>query len=309
MRIYDSVAETIGNTPLVRVSTRFLAEYGVSGDLCVKTEGRNPGGSAKDRVALEMIRGAEERGELQAGGTLIEATSGNTGVGLALVAAAAGYRVILTMPENMSIERRKLLGALGAQIELTSAKDGMAGAIRRAEALHTEIENSILTLQFENADNPRAHEKTTGEEIWRDTDGTVDTLVAGVGTGGTLCGTARYLKSRNPNVNAVAIEPFESPVLSEGRAGSHGIQGIGANFVPQNFDRAVVDEILTVKTADAILAAKTLMRLDGILCGISGGAALVGGVQLLKRRVRRIGPVVAILPDTGERYLSTALFA
>ncbi len=305
--IYASAAELIGNTPLMRAD-RFAKAYGIEANLVVKLESWNPGGSSKDRIALNMILRAEERGELKPGATLIEATSGNTGVGLGVVAAARGYRVVLTMPESMSLERRKILEALGVSIVLTAAERGMAGANERAEALLKEIPGSMRMLQFENPDNPAAHEATTGPEIWRDSEGRVDALIAGVGTAGTVCGTGRYLKRQNPKIRVIAVQPAESPVLTGGQANAHGIQGLGANFVPKNYDPSVIDEVLSVKTEDALEAARLFMKTEGILSGISCGAALAGARIYVKEHTEPGETIVVILPDTGERYLSTALF-
>jgi len=305
--IYASAAELIGNTPLMRAD-RFAKVYGIEANLVVKLESRNPGGSSKDRIALNMICRAEERGELTPGATLIEATSGNTGVGLGVVAAARGYHVVLTMPESMSLERRKILEALGVTIVLTDAERGMAGANDRAQELLKEIPGSKRMLQFENPDNPEAHEETTGPEIWRDSEGRVDALIAGVGTAGTVCGTGRYLKHQNPKIRIVAVQPAESPVLTGGTANAHGIQGLGANFVPKNYDPSVIDEVLSVKTEDAVEAARLFMKTEGILSGISCGAALAGARIYAKKHAKPNETIVVILPDTGERYLSTALF-
>lgn len=305
--IYSSAAELIGNTPLMRAS-RFSKAYGLDCDLVVKLESRNPGGSAKDRIALNMIEQAQARGEIEPGATLIEATSGNTGIGLGVVAAARGYRVILTMPDSMSLERRKILEALGVTIYLTESRLGMAGANEKAQELLTEIPGSKRLLQFENPDNPAAHEMTTGPEIWKDTEGKVTALVAGVGTGGTVCGAGRYLKKQNNAIQVVSVQPAESPVLTGGVASAHGIQGIGANFVPRNYDRNVIDMVCSVTTEESIQIAKLFMKTEGILCGISGGAALAGACQFAKTQKKQSGLIVVILPDTGERYLSTALF-
>lgn len=307
MNIARDVTALIGRTPLVSLS-RFSAACSLQMPLIAKVEAFNPGGSAKDRVAQAMLDDAEARGLLGAGAVIIEPTSGNTGVGLALLAAVRGYRVILTMPESMSLERRRLLQAFGAEIVLTSAADGMAGAVARAEALHAALPGSLIAGQFENPANPAAHERTTGPEIWRDTDGTVDVFVACVGTGGTVSGAGRYLKAQNPAVRVVAVEPAASPLLSEGRAGAHGIQGIGANFVPETFDRAVVDEILTVTDEEAFETARALARLEGLLVGISSGAAAAAAASLAARPDMAGKRIVVLLPDTGERYLSTGLF-
>lgn len=307
MNIAQDVTALIGRTPLVSLS-RFSAARALQTPLIAKVEAFNPGGSAKDRVAQAMLDDAEARGLLGAGAVIIEPTSGNTGVGLALLAAVRGYRVILTMPESMSLERRRLLQAFGAEIVLTPAADGMAGAVARAEALHAALPGSLIAGQFENPANPAAHERTTGPEIWRDTDGTVDVFVACVGTGGTVSGAGRYLKAQNPAVRVVAVEPAASPLLSEGRAGAHGIQGIGANFVPETFDRAVVDEILTVTDEEAFETARALARLEGLLVGISSGAAAAAAASLAARPDMAGKRIVVLLPDTGERYLSTGLF-
>ena len=305
--IYSSAAELIGNTPLMRAD-RFSQALGLTASILVKLESHNPGGSSKDRIALNMIQAAEQRGTLKPGATLIESTSGNTGVGLGVVAAARGYHVVLTMPDNMSLERRKILTALGVEIVFTEGSRGMAGANAKAEELKSSIPNSVWMLQFENPDNPAAHEATTGPEIWRDAEGHVDVLIAGVGTGGTVSGAGRYLKRMNPAVRVVAVQPAESPVLTGGMANSHGIQGIGANFVPKNFDRNTVDDILSITTADSLEMARLFMRTEGILCGISSGAALVSAVEYAKATGMEHANIVAILPDTGERYLSTQLF-
>ena len=305
--IYSSVLDTVGNTPLVRLD-RLCAREGIDAVLLAKCESRNPGGSAKDRVALKLIRDAEARGALLPGGTIIEATSGNTGVGLGLAATVLGYRVILTMPDSMSVERQKILRAFGAEIVLTPGARGMAGANEKAEELLSTIPGSMRMFQFENPANPQAHYETTGSEIWRDTEGKLDAYVAAVGTGGTLSGAARYLKERDPRIRAYAVEPAESPVLSGGQAGRHGIQGIGANFVPDTFDAAMADEVLTVSTEDAVRYAKLLMVTEGLLCGISSGAAVCAAARLLGRGEMRGKTAVVVLPDTGERYLSTALF-
>lgn len=307
MNIARDVTALIGRTPLVSLS-RFSAARALQTPLIAKVEAFNPGGSAKDRVAQAMLDDAEARGLLGAGAVIIEPTSGNTGVGLALLTAVRGYRVILTMPESMSLERRRLLQAFGAEIVLTPAADGMAGAVARAEALHAALPGSLIAGQFENPANPTAHERTTGPEIWRDTDGTVDVFVACVGTGGTVSGAGRYLKAQNPAVRIVAVEPAASPLLSEGRAGAHGIQGIGANFVPETFDRAVVDEILTVTDEEAFETARALARLEGLLVGISSGAAAAAAARLAARPDMAGKRIVVLLPDTGERYLSTGLF-
>ena len=307
-KIYGSVLELIGNTPLVSLS-RYAAEEALCGTLLGKLERSNPGGSAKDRVAVSMLDAAEAAGKITAGATLIEPTSGNTGVGLAVTAAVRGYRLILTMPDTMSVERRRLLAAYGAEIVLTPGSEGMAGAVQRAEELQKTTPNSFIPSQFDNPANPLAHERTTGPEIWRDTDGRIDVFVAGVGTGGTLSGAAKYLKAQNPAIEIVAVEPAGSPLLSEGRTGKHDLQGIGANFVPENLDRTCIDRIIPVSDEDAYRAARLLARREGLLVGITSGAAVHAAAQLLKDPAYAGRTVVALLPDTGERYLSTKLFA
>ncbi|WP_455137341.1 cysteine synthase A [Thermophilibacter sp.] len=303
MRVARSVEDLIGSTPLVDL-TRLAGER-CAATVLGKLESANPGGSAKDRVARAMVDAAEREGRLSPGGTIIEPTSGNTGVGLAMVAAARGYRLVLTMPDTMSVERRQLAAAYGAQVELTPGAEGMAGAVARAEELHAATPNSIIAGQFDNPANPRAHYETTGPEIWSDTDGAVDALVAGVGTGGTISGCARYLKERRPDLLAVAVEPAESQVLAGRPAGPHQIQGIGANFVPGNFDRALVDEILPVTSARAIEVKRRLARELGLLVGISSGAAVAAALDVAARPEMAGRTIVAVLPDTGERYLST----
>ena len=307
MRIYSSIEALVGHTPLVKLSG-ICAENNITATLTAKLESRNPAGSAKDRIALEMIRSAENNGTLKPGGTIIEPTSGNTGIGLAAIGAAHGYHVILTMPDTMSRERIDLLRAYGAQVILTPGKDGMTGAIAKAEALHTELPDSIIAGQFDNPANPAAHYKTTGPEIWEDTDGTVDIFVAGVGTGGTLSGTGRYLKEKNPAVQIIAVEPYDSPLLSGSKAGPHKLQGIGANFIPNNLDRSVYDEVITIKTEEAFAAAKSLAHNDGILTGISSGAALHAAITVARRPENADKTIVVLLPDTGDRYLSTGMF-
>ena len=302
MHIARTVEELIGSTPLLDLTA--LLGDDAPARVLGKLESANPGGSAKDRVARAMVDAAEREGRLSPGGTIIEPTSGNTGVGLAMIAAARGYHLILTMPDTMSVERRALAAAYGAQIVLTPGSDGMAGAVARAEELAASTPNSIIAGQFDNPANPQAHYQTTGPEIWADTDGAVDALVAGVGTGGTLCGSARYLKERNPALLAVAVEPAESQVLAGGEAGPHAIQGIGANFVPGNFNRAIVDRIVPVASDDAIAMKRRLGRELGVLVGISSGAAVVAACQLALRPELAGKTIVAVLPDTGERYLS-----
>jgi len=305
--IYSSVTQLVGATPLLELNN-LRKKYGLAARIAVKLEVRNPAGSAKDRVGLAMIEQAEREGRLAPGGTIIEATSGNTGIGLASAAAAKGYQLILTMPESMSVERRKLLAAYGAQLVLTPAAEGMAGSVAKANALLAEIPGSILAGQFVNPANPDAHYRTTGPEIWADTNGTVDVFVAGIGTGGTITGTGRYLKEQNPAIRLVGVEPAASPLLTKGRAGAHGIQGIGANFVPEVLDTTLCDEILACTDADAIETAKLLGPTEGILCGISSGAALWAAVQLAGRPENAGKLIVALLPDGGDHYLSTALF-
>lgn len=304
MKTAQSIEELIGTTPLLTLN-RHATAHGLTAPIVAKLERANPGGSAKDRVALYMINEAEKSGKLKPGGTIVEPTSGNTGVGLAVIGASRGYKVILTMPETMSIERRKLLALLGAEIILTPGKDGMNGAIAEAKRICAATPGSIMAGQFENPANPLAHYSTTGPEIWRDTDGKIDIFVAGVGTGGTISGVGRYLKEKNPTVRIVAVEPAESPVLEGGAAGAHGIQGIGAGFVPETYDASVVDEVVAVKSEDAIAATKEIARTEGFLIGISSGAALAAATELASRPENKGKVIVALLPDTGERYLST----
>ncbi|MBQ7779146.1 MAG: cysteine synthase A [Clostridia bacterium] len=301
MKIHENIISTIGSTPLVRLN-RFFPQ----GNLIAKLEYFNPAGSAKDRVAASMIADAESKGLLKSGAVIIEPTSGNTGIGLAAVGASKGYRVILTMPDTMSVERRRLLSAYGAEIVLTDGKLGMAGAIAEAERLSEKYENAFIAGQFDNPSNPDAHYKTTGSEIWADTDGKVDIFVAGIGTGGTLSGTGKYLKEKNPNIKIVGFEPSSSPLITEGKSGAHGLQGIGANFVPKNYDSTVCDEVVTVTEADAFAAARDLARKEGFLVGISSGAALVAASKLARENPDKT--VVTLLPDSGERYLSTGIF-
>ena len=308
MALYHSMTEMIGETPLLALE-RLGRERGWRARVLAKLEYFNPAGSVKDRAALGMIRSAEEAGRLRPGAVIVEPTSGNTGIGLAAIAAARGCRVILTMPETMSLERRKLLAAYGAEIVLTPGDRGMQGAIDRAEALLREIPGSVLAGQFDNSANPAAHYASTGPEIWRDTAGELDFFVAGVGSAGTITGVGRYLKERKPAVAIVAVEPAESPVLSGGAAAPHGIQGIGANFVPGNYDSAVVDQVLTVATEDAMALARLTARTEGVLVGISSGAALAAAERLALAPENAGKTIVTLLPDTGERYLSTELFA
>ena len=307
MNIYRSASQLVGHTPLLQ-PVRDMEQLRLPATVLVKLESFNPAGSVKDRVALEMIEDAEKEGKLLPGGTIVEPTSGNTGIGLAAMGLARGYQVILTMPESMSLERRQLLAAYGAQLVLTPAKGGMAGAVEKAQELAAAIPGSFLAGQFDNPANPRAHYRTTGPEIWHDTDGQVDIFVAGVGTGGTVTGVGRYLKEKNPHVRIVAVEPAASPLLSGGKAGSHGLQGIGANFVPEDLDRSVVDAVIPMWEKDAYAAARLLAGTEGVLVGISSGAALHAAGQLARRPENAGKTIVALLPDTGDRYLSTPLF-
>ena len=306
-RIYSSLTELIGHTPLLEVQRIAKAEN-LKAKVVVKIESFNPGGSVKDRAALSMIETAEKEGRLKPGSLIIEPTSGNTGIGLAWIASLKGYPLVLTMPETMSLERRKLLQALGATLVLTPGSEGMAGAIRKAEALQAAHLGSFIPQQFDNPANPAAHVRTTAEEIWQDTEGHVDFFVATVGTGGTLSGTAKGLKTHNPQIKAVAVEPAGSPVLSGGKAGVHQIQGIGAGFVPANFDRSLTDEIIRVTDEEAFQGARMLASHEGLLAGISSGAALQAALQIARRTENEGKTIVALLPDTGERYLSTDLF-
>ena len=307
MALYHNMTEMIGGTPLLALE-RLGSKRGWQARVLAKLEYFNPAGSVKDRAALGMIQAAEKEGRLRPGAVIVEPTSGNTGIGLAAIAAVRGYRVILTMPETMSLERRKLLMAYGAEIVLTPGNQGMQGAIDRAEEILREIPGSMLAGQFDNSANPAAHYASTGPEIWRDTEGKVDIFVAGVGSGGTVTGVGRYLKEQRPAVQIVAAEPAESPVLSGGKAAPHGIQGIGANFVPGNFDRDLVDQVLTVTTEESLALAREIARTEGVLVGISSGAALAAAETLALLPENQGKTIVALLPDTGERYLSTALF-
>ena len=307
-KIAKQLTELIGNTPLLELS-KFSAAKGLGTNIIAKVEYFNPGGSVKDRIALAMIEDAEKKGVLKPGATIIEPTSGNTGVGLALVSAVKGYKLILTMPETMSVERRNLVKAYGAEVRLTPGKDGMPGAIRAAEELRDSIPGSIILQQFENAANPTKHYETTGDEIWRDTDGLVDIFVAGVGTGGTVSGVGKRLKELNPNVKVIAVEPASSPVLNGGTSGPHKIQGIGAGFVPKTYNTTVVDEVFDVENDDAIRTGRELAAKDGLLVGISAGAAAFAASEIAKRPENKGKTIVALLPDTGERYLSTVLYA
>ena len=306
-KIYNGALELVGNTPLVEVKN-IEEELGLEARILVKLEYFNPAGSVKDRIAKAMIEDAEEKGLLKEGSVIIEPTSGNTGIGLASIAAVKGYRIILTMPETMSVERRNILKAYGAEIVLTEGAKGMKGAIEKADELAKEIPGNYIPGQFVNPANPEVHRKTTGPEIWKDTDGEVDLFIAGVGTGGTLTGVGEYLKSQNPDVKIVALEPASSPVLSTGKGGPHKIQGIGAGFVPDVLNTTVYDEIFTVENDDAFATGKLLAKKEGILVGISSGAALYGAIELAKRPENKGKTIVALLPDTGDRYYSTPLF-
>lgn len=306
-KIYKSLTELIGKTPLLELSN-YNAKHNLGGKIIAKLEYFNPAGSVKDRIAYAMVVDAEEKGLLKPNSVIIEPTSGNTGIGLASVAAARGYKVILTMPETMSVERRSLLKAYGAKIVLTEGALGMKGAIAKAEELAAEIEHSFIPSQFSNPANPLVHMKTTGPEIWEDTDGNVDVFVAGIGTGGTISGVGEYLKSKNPNIKIVAVEPVDSPVLSEGRAGAHKIQGIGAGFVPDTLNTKIYDEIMTITNEEAFNTGKEIAKEEGLLVGISAGAAVLAAAKLASRPENKGKNIVVILPDTGERYLSTPLF-
>ncbi len=308
MKTYDKITDLIGNTPLLRL-TNYIEANALGADIYGKLEYFNPAGSVKDRIAKAMLDDAEEKGLIKPGAVIIEPTSGNTGIGLAAVSAARGYKIILTMPETMSVERRNLLKAYGAEIVLTDGAKGMSGAIAKANEIAASTPNSFIPGQFTNPANPAMHRATTGPEIWRDTDGKVDIFVAGVGTGGTLSGVGGYLKSQNPNVKVVAVEPASSPVLSKGVSGPHKIQGIGAGFVPDTLDTSIYDEIIAVENDDAFATGRTLARKEGLLVGISSGAAVWAAAQLAKRPENKGKLIVALLPDTGERYLSTPMFS
>ena len=303
----QNLLELVGNTPLVQLG-KLSKAHGLAIAVAVKVEYFNPAGSVKDRIALAMIEDAEQKGLLKPGATIIEPTSGNTGVGLALVSAIKGYKLILTMPETMSVERRNLVKAYGAEVRLTSGAEGMPGAIREAERLRDSIPGAVILQQFENAANPARHFLTTGEEIWRQTEGQIDIFVAGVGTGGTISGAGKRLKEHNPNIRIVAVEPASSPVLNGGKSGPHKIQGIGAGFVPANYDKDVVDEVIDVENDDAIRTSRQLAQTEGLLVGISSGAAAFAALELAKRPENKGKRIVALLPDTGERYLSTVLY-
>lgn len=304
----ENILEYIGKTPLVRLSN-IINRHSLCANVIVKIEAFNPGGSAKDRVALNMVLKAEKEGRIKPGATIIEPTSGNTGIGLALVSAVRGYHLILTMPETMSIERRKLVAAYGAEVVLTPGAEGMKGAIAKAEELQNSIEGSIIMGQFDNLDNTEAHYLTTGPEIWHDTDGKVDVFIAGIGTGGTVSGTGKYLKEQNPDIQIIGIEPANSPFLTEGRSGAHGLQGIGAGFKPSILNVDVIDKFVTVKEDDAYSAARLLAKEEGILAGISSGAVMHVALQLAKQPENAGKNIVVLLPDTGERYLSTELWS
>ena len=304
-KIAENVTDLIGHTPLLRLHR---VTKGIDADIVVKVESFNPAGSVKDRIGYAMIKDAEERGFLKPGSVIIEPTSGNTGIALAFVAAARGYRLILTMPETFSIERRKLLAAYGAELVLTPGADGMRGAIRKSEELAAQIPNSFVPQQFKNPANPEIHRRTTAEEIWNDTDGKVDILVGGVGTGGTITGAGEILKSRKPEVKVVAVEPYDSPVISGGQAGPHRIQGIGAGFIPDVLNVSLIDEIIKVKNDEAFEVSRKLAKEEGLLVGISSGAAAFAALLVAKRPENKGKLIIAVLPDTGERYLSTALF-
>lgn len=308
MRTFDKITDLIGGTPILKLNN-YIALNELPANIYAKLEYFNPAGSVKDRIAKAMIDDAEAKGALKPGAVIIEPTSGNTGIGLAAVAASKGYRIILTMPETMSVERRNLLKAYGAELVLTDGAKGMKGAIAKAEELAQQIEGGFIPSQFTNSANPTAHFNTTGPEIWEDTDGKVDIFVAGVGTGGTVSGVGKYLKSKNPNVKVVAVEPAGSPVLSKGVAGPHKIQGIGAGFVPETLDTKIYDEIIAVENEDAFAAGRTLARKEGLLVGISSGAAVYAATQLAKRPENKGKNIVVLLPDTGDRYLSTPMFA
>ena len=307
-KIAKQLTDLIGNTPLLELS-KFSKDKGLETPIIAKVEYFNPGGSVKDRIALAMIEDAEKKGLLKPGATIIEPTSGNTGVGLALVSAVKGYKLILTMPETMSIERRNLVKAYGAEVRLTSGKDGMPGAIKAAEELRDSIPGSIILQQFENGSNPAKHYATTGPEIWEQTDGKIDIFVAGVGTGGTVSGVAKYLKEKNPNVKVIAVEPKSSPVLNGGKSGPHKIQGIGAGFIPKTYNGDLIDEVFDVENDDAIRTGRELAQKDGLLVGISSGASAFAASEIAKRPENKGKTIVALLPDTGERYLSTVLYA
>lgn len=306
-KIYHNIAELIGKTPLLEL-THLEKQDGIEATILAKVEFLNPGGSVKDRVAQKMVEDAEKEGILKPGATIIEPTSGNTGIGLAVMAAARGYKAIIVMPDSMSMERRLLMTAFGAELVLTEGAKGMAGAIAKAEELAKEIPNSFIPGQFDNASNPQAHYETTGPEIYEDTDGNVDIFIAGIGTGGTLTGVGRYLKEKNPNVQIIGVEPASSPLLTQGRAGSHGLQGIGANFVPSILDTSIYEEVIPVTEEDAYAAGRAVAQKEGLMVGISSGAAIHAALQVAKRPENKGKTIVVLLPDTGDRYLSTPMF-
>lgn len=306
-KIYHNISELIGKTPLLEL-THLEKQEGVAATILAKVEFLNPGGSVKDRVAQKMVEDAEKKGILQPGATIIEPTSGNTGIGLAVMAAARGYKAIIVMPDSMSMERRLLMTAFGAKLVLTEGAKGMAGAIAKAEELAKEIPNSFIPGQFDNASNPQAHYETTGPEIYEDTDGTVDIFIAGIGTGGTLTGVGRYLKEKKPNVQIIGVEPASSPLLTQGRAGSHGLQGIGANFVPSILDTSIYEEVIPVTEEEAYTAGRAVAQKEGLMVGISSGAAIHAALQIAKRPENKGKTIVVLLPDTGDRYLSTPMF-
>ncbi len=307
MKVFESIEQLVGNTPLLEIK-KIEREEKLFARVLVKLEYLNPAGSVKDRVALEMLNDAEKSGKIKASGTIIEPTSGNTGIGLSAIAIPRGYKVVLTMPETMSLERRKLLSAYGAEIVLTDGSLGMDGAIKKAKELNENIPNSIILGQFENEANKLAHYNTTGPEIWNDTDGNVDFFVAGIGTGGTLSGTGKYLKENNPKIQVVGVEPKSSPLITEGKSGAHKIQGIGANFIPKNFDESVCDKVVSVSDENAYFWTRKLAKREGVLVGVSAGASLCTAIELAKKQENKDKIIVAILPDTGDRYLSTDLF-
>lgn len=305
--IYEGFCSLVGKTPLLKASS-FAREIGIKGELYTKLEYFNPAGSVKDRVAVNMLLKAEKNGLIRKGGTVIEPTSGNTGIGLAAAAASMGYKAILVMPDTMSVERQELLRAYGAQIVLTPGKDGMLGSIKKAEELRKATPNSFIPSQFDNPDNPESHIISTGPEIYEDTAGNIDIFIACIGTGGTISGTGRYLKEKNSRIKIIGIEPFDSPLITEGKAAPHGIQGIGANFIPENLDMSVIDEVITVKTEDAFSACRTFARTEGLLVGISSGAALHGAKMICERKENEGKSIAVLLPDSGERYMSVKLF-
>lgn len=306
-KIYHNIAQLIGNTPLLEL-THLEKQEGIAAKILAKVEFLNPGGSVKDRVAQKMVEDAEKKGILKPGATIIEPTSGNTGIGLAVMAAARGYKAIIVMPDSMSMERRLLMTAFGAELVLTEGAKGMAGAIAKAEELAKEIPNSFIPGQFDNASNPQAHYETTGPEIYKDTDGEVDIFIAGIGTGGTLTGVGRYLKEQKPNVQVIGVEPASSPLLTQGRAGSHGLQGIGANFVPSILDTTIYEEVIPVTEEEAYAAGRAVAQKEGLMVGISSGAAIHAALQVAKRPENKGKTIVVLLPDTGDRYLSTPMF-